>query len=232
VEVGVYLGHRRSLPGGDFGAGTPGPDDVFRVAQFDERMIAAEVAECLRVYGGADGTVQVFGCGKQVLCLEHAVAVADPPPVRAAGQAQAATDFQILRVLEDVPDARDGRRLAWLASDNGRPAVRPLNCSSAPGRTFLGSATAAASSATVWRRCRLTTKRSTSMRRWIRLERGSLRMAGPGSVIRLCCIWHASQQVSASSRIISARWVTPVSRQSLISRLNVTMRSSIDAQPS
>lgn len=48
--------------------------------------------------------------------------------------------------------------------------------------------------------------------------------AGLGAVIRLCCIWQASQQVSASSRIISARCVTPVSCQSLISRLKVNMR--------
>jgi len=48
--------------------------------------------------------------------------------------------------------------------------------------------------------------------------------AGPGVVIRLCCIWQASQQVSASSRIISARCVTPVSCQSPISRLKVAMR--------
>ncbi len=53
---------------------------------------------------------------------------------------------------------------------------------------------------------------------------GSLITAGPGVVIRLCCIWQASQQVSASSRIISARCVTPVSCQSLISRLKVTVR--------
>ena len=62
------------------------------------------------------------------------------------------------------------------------------------------------------------------MRRWIVADRGSLITAGPGVVIRLCCIWQASQQVSASSRIISARCVTPVSCQSLISRLKVTMR--------
>ena len=78
-------------------------------------MIAAEVAECLRVYGGTDGTMQVFGRGKQVLCLEHAIAVADPPPVRAAGQAQATADGQVLSVLKGVPDACDGRRLAWVA---------------------------------------------------------------------------------------------------------------------
>lgn len=55
-------------------------------------------------------------------------------------------------------------------------------------------------------------------------DRGSLITARPGVMIRLCCIWQASQQLSASSRIISARCVTPVSCQSLISRLKVTMR--------
>ena len=105
AKVGLYPRHRRSLPAGNVGAGVPGPGDVRRVAQFDERMISAEVAECLRVYGGADGAVQLFGRSKQVLCLEHAVAVADPPSVRAAGQAEPAPDGQVLSVLEGVPDA-------------------------------------------------------------------------------------------------------------------------------
>lgn len=41
-----------------------------RATQFDERMIAVEVTECLRVYGGAHVTVQVFGCGGQVPRLD------------------------------------------------------------------------------------------------------------------------------------------------------------------
>jgi hypothetical protein len=36
VKIGLQLGHRRSLPDGDLRAGSPCPDDVFRVAQFDE----------------------------------------------------------------------------------------------------------------------------------------------------------------------------------------------------
>jgi hypothetical protein len=84
-------------------------------SQFDERVISVEVAECFRVYGGADGTVQVFGGGEQILGLEHAVAVADPPSVRSAGQPKAAPDSQILPVLEGVPDACDSRRAVCLA---------------------------------------------------------------------------------------------------------------------
>jgi hypothetical protein len=55
----------RGLPVGDFGARPPGPGDVTRVTQFDERMIPAEVTGCLRVYGGADGTVKVSGSGER-----------------------------------------------------------------------------------------------------------------------------------------------------------------------
>jgi hypothetical protein len=40
-----------------------------------------------------------FGGGKQVLGLEHAVAVADPPSVRAASEAESAADGQVLPVL-------------------------------------------------------------------------------------------------------------------------------------
>lgn len=71
VEVGVYVRHRSSLPSGDSGAGPLGPDDVFRVAQLDERMITTGVAECLEVYGGTDGTVQVVGCGEQFLPIRR-----------------------------------------------------------------------------------------------------------------------------------------------------------------
>ena len=74
AQVSFYLCHRRGLPVSDFGAGPPRPGDVRRVTQFDERMIPVEVPECFRVYSGADGTVQFFGGGKQVLGLEHAVA--------------------------------------------------------------------------------------------------------------------------------------------------------------
>jgi hypothetical protein len=66
AQVGFYPRHRRSLPVSDVAAGAPGPCDVRRVAQFDERMISAEVAECLWVYGGTDRAVQLFGRGKQV----------------------------------------------------------------------------------------------------------------------------------------------------------------------
>jgi hypothetical protein len=140
------------LSGGDFGAGAPGAGDVFRVAQFDEWMIAVEVAECRRVHGDADVAVQVFGRGEQILCLEHAVAVADPPPILAAGQAEAT------RMARFCQCSKTFRTVAMVVgwpgslSDNGRPAVRTLNRSSALARTFLGSTTAAASSATVRRR--------------------------------------------------------------------------------
>ena len=55
----------------------------------------------------------------------------------------------------------------WSGSspDGGKPAVWSLNRSSAAGRTFRGSAISAASLAMACRRCRLTTNRSTSMRR-------------------------------------------------------------------
>jgi hypothetical protein len=54
--------------------------------------------------------VQVFGGGEQFLGLEHAVAVADPPSFRSAGQPEPAPDSQVLPVLEGVPDACDSRR--------------------------------------------------------------------------------------------------------------------------
>jgi hypothetical protein len=97
------------------------------------------------------------------------------------------------------PCSKAFRTLAMVAgwsgslSESGKPPVCPLNRSSAAHRTFLGSATAAVSSATLRRRCRLTTNRSTSIRRWIRPDRGSSMMVGPGSVIRLCCNLAASQ---------------------------------------
>jgi hypothetical protein len=96
--------------------GRQGPDDSCGVAQLDERVLAVEVAECLRVYGGADSAVQMLGCGEQVLCLEHASAVADPPPVRPAGEAEAAADGEILPVLKGVSDTSDGRGLVRLVA--------------------------------------------------------------------------------------------------------------------
>src|SRR5690242_9447684 len=86
AQAGLYPGHRGGLPVGDVGTGPPGPGEAGRVAQFDERVIPVEVTECFRIYGAADGTVQAFGGGKQFPGLEHAVAVADPPSVRSAGQ--------------------------------------------------------------------------------------------------------------------------------------------------
>jgi hypothetical protein len=50
-----------------------GPGDVHRVAQFDKRMISAEIAERLWVYGGADGAVKFSGRSQQILGLEHAI---------------------------------------------------------------------------------------------------------------------------------------------------------------
>ena len=44
----------------------------------------------------------------------------------------------------------------------------------------------------------------TSIRRWIRLDRGS---AGPGSVIRLCCIWHASPSADARPGKVPDNWL-------------------------
>jgi len=79
-------------------------------------VLAVEVAECLWVYGGADSAVQMLGCGEQVLCLEHASAVADPPPVRPAGEAEAAADGEILPVFKGVSDTSDGRGLVRLVA--------------------------------------------------------------------------------------------------------------------
>src|SRR5947199_40901 len=76
AKSGSDLGHCGSLPRNDPGPGPPGSDDGCGVAQLDERVLAVEVAECLRVYGGAKSAVQMLGCGEQVLCLEHASAVA------------------------------------------------------------------------------------------------------------------------------------------------------------
>lgn len=92
------------------------------------------------------------------------------------------------RVTRFCPCSRAFRTFVMVAgwavsrSDSGRPAVCSLNCSSAAGRTLRGSATSAASPATLCRRCRLTMNRSTSMRRWMRVDRGSLsRVPSPGS---------------------------------------------------
>ena len=60
--------------------------------------------------------VQICGCGEQDLGLEHAPAVADPPPVRPAGEAEAAADGEILPVLKGVPDTCDGRGLVRLVA--------------------------------------------------------------------------------------------------------------------
>ena len=66
---------------------------------------AARIARC-----------RCWGCGEQVLCLEHASAVADPPPVRPAGEAEAAADGEILPVLKGVSDTCDGGGLVRLAA--------------------------------------------------------------------------------------------------------------------
>ena len=110
------LGHCGSLPCHDSVPGPPGPDDGCGVAQLDERVLAVEVAECLRVYSGADSAVQMLGRGEQVLCLEHASPVADPPPLRPAGEAEAAADGEILSVLKGVSDICDGRGLVRLVA--------------------------------------------------------------------------------------------------------------------
>jgi hypothetical protein len=59
----LYLCHCYGLPGSDLSAWSPGSGDGCRVAQFDVRKVTVKVAECLGVYGGPDGAVQILGCG-------------------------------------------------------------------------------------------------------------------------------------------------------------------------
>jgi hypothetical protein len=133
AQASFYTCHLCGLTVSDFRAKPPRPDDVCRVAQLDERMIPVEVAECFRIYSGADCIVQFFGGAKQFLGLENAAAVTDPPSVLAASEAKSAADGRVLPVLKNIPDTCDRRRLVLLTALRQRQArgqaAEPLECS-------------------------------------------------------------------------------------------------------